>query len=531
MKAINYSFPLLSEPEPKPSADQENSLSFQLLSAAFESLPDGLFLFDAERHLRFINRAGQRLQSPGGGWPVGRRCCEMFWNSNEDGRGCLVDRAVEEGRLVEVEMQSGPDSETNIILLVLPVQEENSRQKRSAIVIARDVSPLRRAQEAIFEQKAFRASLADRAPDEIYAIDTEGRISWMNARAETANMSPSGVLNRHFTEFVVPESRALVQELMINTLAGEDTNAEFRLERANRVIQDVEAYTSPLWKNGAVTGILVFLRDLTERKLIQQRIAHSEKLRAVGELAAGVTHNINNSLTIIQGNTQLLQRRTEDPNIRKGLNSIYQASLEAGQTLRRILDFARRENTEDFAPIDIAELVTSSVEISRPKWQRKEGNAINVVVETQDAPYTLGLLAEIREVVLNFIFNAVDAMPQGGTIEIGCRAEVDSACFWVADTGSGMTRETVARIFEPFYTTKGEKGTGLGLSASYGIIERHGGQIIVVSEPGEGTRFEVRLPLYDEAAMLSIHHSEAPARKRPTARVLFVADEGPQTIK
>lgn len=530
MRAINYSFPLLGEQESHISADTGTGLSFQLLSAAFESLPDGVFLFDAGRQLCFINRAGQRLQNPSGGWPVGQHCCEMFWGSEDKGR-CLVDRAIEEGRLLEVEMQSGAGADTNVVLLVLPVQEDGIGKKRSAVVIARDVSALRRAQAATFEQKAFRASLADRAPDEIYTLDSQGYITWMNARAEVANLSlPAGVLNRHFTDFVVPETRLVVQKLLQRTLAGEDANAEFKLERANRVIQDVEAHSSPLWKNGVVNGFLLFLRDLTERKLIQQRIAQSEKLRAVGELAAGVTHNINNSLTIIQGSTQLLQRRTDDKDVLRGLQSIYQASLEAGQTLRRILDFARRDNTEDFTPIDIAELILSSVEIARPKWQRKAGGPINVTVENQDAPYVLGLLAEIREVVLNFIFNAVDAMPAGGTIEIGCRTEVDGACLWVADTGCGMTQATVARIFEPFYTTKGESGTGLGLSASYGIIERHRGHIIVVSEPGEGTRFEVRLPLYDDST-LSIHNSGAPENSQKVARVLFIADEGTQTIK
>ncbi|HEX8923071.1 MAG TPA: ATP-binding protein, partial [Pyrinomonadaceae bacterium] len=101
------------------------------------------------------------------------------------------------------------------------------------------------------------------------------------------------------------------------------------------------------------------------------------------------------------------------------------------------------------------------------------------------------------EVVMNLLFNAVDAMPDGGEIEIGTRSELDSACFWVADTGRGMTPETVERIFEPFYTTKGEAGTGLGLSASHGIITRHQGQIMVVSEPGFGTRFEIRLPIHE----------------------------------
>jgi PAS domain S-box-containing protein len=529
MRASNYSFPPRSEPNSFAAAEPDGGLSVQLLSAAFESLPDGLFLFDAERRLRFINRAGQRLQNPAGGWPVGRPCCEMFWGSDSI-RGCLVDRAVKENRLVEVEMHSGASRENNIVLLVLPVEESGLGKQRSAIVIARDISALRRAQEAIFEQKAFRASLADRAPDEIYALDLEGRITWMNARAEAANLSlAANVINRHFSDFVMPEARELVRQMQRRTLAGEDTNAEFKLERANRAAQDVEAYTSPLWKDGAVTGLLVFVRDVTERKQIQQRIAQSEKLRAVGELAAGVTHNINNSLTVIQGSTQLLQRHTQDPELLKGLKSIHQASLEAGQTLRRILDFARRENTEDFVPIDLAELISSSVDIARPKWQRKDGGPIQVFVETQGAPHVLGLLAEIREVVLNFIFNAVDAMPNGGTIETGCRAEADSACFWVADTGCGMTRETVARIFEPFYTTKGKKGTGLGLSASYGIIERHGGQIIVVSEPGEGTRFEVRLPLYDEAT--GLHLSERIEAEKKKARVLFVGDDGAQEIK
>ena len=101
----------------------------------------------------------------------------------------------------------------------------------------------------------------------------------------------------------------------------------------------------------------------------------------------------------------------------------------------------------------------------------------------------MGEQAELREVVLNLIFNAVDAMPEGGVMEIGARAEIESGCFWVADTGCGMPAETASRIFEPFFTTKGKLGSGLGLSASHGIITRHKGEIVVVSEPGEGTRF------------------------------------------
>ena len=276
----------------------------------------------------------------------------------------------------------------------------------------------------------------------------------------------------------------------------------------------VEAHTSPLWKEGNVTGALVFLRDVTERKRSQELMAQSDKLRAVGELAAGVAHNLNNSLTVIQGRAQLLLMRGLDDPSTKSLKVITNAVEEGAKTLRRILEFARRDSVQEFAPVELSELIVSSIEVARPKWQSKlaHGGEIKVQVNNRGQIYVLAEVAELREVVLNLIFNAVDAMPNGGTMEIGTRAELDSGCFWVADSGCGMAPETVSRIFEPFYTTKGSKGTGLGLSASHGIITRHKGEIMVVSEPGEGTRFEIRLPLCDNTARFIKKTQETTAR-------------------
>jgi signal transduction histidine kinase len=268
--------------------------------------------------------------------------------------------------------------------------------------------------------------------------------------------------------------------------------------RADSEIRWVDAHTSPLWRDGSVTGALVFVRDITDRINEQEKIAQSNKLRAVGELAAGVAHNLNNSLTVIQARAQLLQMRSKDEATIKSLEIITQAVADGSRTLRRILDFARKDAKGQFARLDLAELITSSVEIAKPKWhgegaKRPKGIAVNVV--NQGKVSVMAEAAELREVILNLLFNAVDAMPEGGVIETGSRAELDSACFWVADNGMGMSQETQARLFEPFYSTKGTRGTGLGLSASHGIIRRHLGEILVASEPGEGTRFEVRLPL------------------------------------
>jgi CheY-like chemotaxis protein len=175
----------------------------------------------------------------------------------------------------------------------------------------------------------------------------------------------------------------------------------------------------------------------------------------------------------------------------------------------------------------LSELIVSSVEIARPKWQvssAERTGTVEVRIEAAAPVFTLGDAAELREVALNLIFNAVDAMPQGGTIAAGTRVEGRTARFWIADTGAGIPSEVMARIFEPFYTTKGERGTGLGLSASHGIIENHGGDINVISEPGKGTRFEIILPLHEAASPVDKVHT-VQAGNTKTARVLVVEDE------
>lgn len=474
--------------------------SAEVLNAIFAGLPDACYLFDTERHLSRINGPAAELEKAEAETLLGRRCCEMFWRV-EGASWCVVERALAEGGKVEVEIAARENSERAMLITVLPIRDAENTLTGSVLVVARDISELRRAEAEAFEQKAFLASLADVMPDEIYSLDLQGQIIWMNERADAANgQMPTALYGRHFNDLVAKESKEATETNIKRALDGEDARGEIQAVREDGEARFVEAHLAPRWKDGAVAGVMVFLRDLTERKRTHERMAQSDKLRAVGELAAGVAHNINNSLTVIQGRAQLLQRRATDEATAKSLDIIINAVSDGTQTLRRILDFARRETTKQFVPVDLTELISSSVEIARPKWQRKAATRrgqIEVKVETRGPVFVIGEKAELREVVLNLLFNAVDAMPEGGEIETGTRAELDSACFWVADTGTGMSPETLARIFEPFYTTKGEGGTGLGLSASHGIITRHNGQIMVVSEPGLGTRFEIRLPLYE----------------------------------
>jgi PAS domain S-box-containing protein len=470
--------------------------SAEMWRCAFQSIPDSSFLFTGDRELVFAKADNPALQ-PWADGRIGKTCCEMFWQTEGPGR-CVVDRALNNGIRAEFELIAGAPTATPFVITVIPLIAGAQSQPSGVLVTARNISDLRRAEADAIAHKSFMSSIADRSPDEIYGLNKEGRITWVNRRAETDN--PLVLQGLRMIDFIAVESRGAVVEGIKRALAGEEFQSEIRAVRADESSRDVEAHTSPLWKNGEVDGVLVFLRDITDRKRTQEMVSQSDKLRAVGELAAGVAHNLNNSLTVIKGRSQLMELCTTDETILKSLRVINDAVEDGSKTLRRILEFARRDSVQEFAPVELDDLITSSVEIARPKWQQKSAEAkIEVRRECNGPVYVRGEIAELREVVLNLIFNAVDAMPAGGVLEVGTRAEIDCGCFWVADSGCGMPPETVARIFEPFFTTKGERGTGLGLSASHGIISRHGGEIIAVSEPGEGTRFEVRLPITDLA--------------------------------
>jgi len=442
----------------------------------------------------------------------------------------MVDRAMTNGAEVEVELDASNKARRPLLVRVVPQNRDQQQDSATGcVVIARDISELRQAEEEGSKNRAFLASLADLAPDEIYTLNTKRQFTWMNQRAEVdSGLTRSVLLGHEFSMIVAAEAKEEANAALNCTLAGEQRQFEVRTICADGRIRCMEAHTSPLWHDGSITGVMVFMSDITEKKLAQTRAARSDKLRALGELAAGVAHNLNNSLTVIQGRAQLLlMRSAADEANKKSLGVITQAVGDCSQTLRRLLDFSRRNVSRNAVPVDLSELVTSSIEIARPKWQAESPQrtgTIDVRVNAPQPVMALGDSSELREVVLNFIFNAVDAMPQGGTIEIATSAEGSSARFWVADNGAGMTQEVIARIFEPFYSTKGERGTGLGLSASHGIIENHGGEINVISEPGKGTRFEVVLPLHDSSLPVAPTVPAAPVEAK-SARILVVEDE------
>lgn len=269
-----------------------------------------------------------------------------------------------------------------------------------------------------------------------------------------------------------------------------------------------------------------------ELKHLQQQVIEEERMRAFSIVAGGVAHDFNNSLMIIRGFSELYSHydaaECSQEDLRKGFELINLASHDAGDVVRRLREFYRpfSETNDERQLLNLNRIVEESLQLAEPKWNTQcQARGIYLAVETelQEIPDVAAAAVEIREVLLNLIFNAVDAMPQGGTIVIRTRQAGDSVVVEVEDNGTGMTEETRKRCLEPFYSTKRSRGTGLGLAIAYGIIKRHNGHIGIETTLNKGTRFSVTLPV--TTAEICTPDCGFPLPMQKHLRVLVVDDD------
>jgi CheY-like chemotaxis protein/anti-sigma regulatory factor (Ser/Thr protein kinase) len=271
---------------------------------------------------------------------------------------------------------------------------------------------------------------------------------------------------------------------------------------------------------------------------METKLLQAEKLRGLGEMAGGVAHDFNNVLAAILGRAQLLklhlcefpgaERRKSYAELKQGLEVIERAAADGAETVRRVQEFARiRPDDKDMTAVNINEALEHAIEFTRVRWKDEaELKGIHYAIEKQllSVPAILGSAAEMREVLTNLINNALDAMPDGGAINIKTFVDKNQVCMLVSDSGSGMPRHISERIFDPFFTTKGPQSTGLGMSVSYGIVTRHQGTISVDSEEGKGTTFTLRFPVREVKKQELDKAPEAVADAQK-ATILIIEDE------
>jgi CheY-like chemotaxis protein len=236
-------------------------------------------------------------------------------------------------------------------------------------------------------------------------------------------------------------------------------------------------------------------------------------------------------LAVILGRTELVMDDVRDDKVKKGIRIIEQAALDAAKTVKRLQGFARIRVEHPFESLDVNQVVEGVLNMVEPRvieLEQTKGIAIKVDQELGKVGQVSGDAAELREALLNILFNAMDAMPTGGKLTVKSLQEEDWVQISIKDTGMGIPDKIKSRVFEPFFTTKASKGSGLGLSVTYGIIARHGGMLKFDSAVGQGTTFYIRLPLTVEAVKKEIKKGKAAAAKH--ANILVVDDE-PEVLK
>jgi len=384
---------------------------------------------------------------------------------------------------------------------------------------------------ALEESTVQYKSLVESSPDSILIVQ-DGGVRFVNrAFSETFGISESEVVQQDFrlSRIFDPSSAALASGRIAAWERGETPSpAEVLGQDAQGRIRHLELRGSRIEYQGRPAAECLLV-DMTESKRLRERLSETEKLRALGELASGVAHDFNNLLGAILGRAQLLRRRGMATDVDHDIAVIEKAAQDGRETVRRIQEFSRTRRDKKFENVDLGELLSDALEITKTRW--KDDALLRKVdikprLAAAAVPPILGNASELREVFTNLILNAVDAMPQGGRLELSCRQDGDRVIATVTDTGVGMTEGIRQNIFDPFFSTKGARGMGLGMSVVYGIVTRHGGKIDVETALGKGTTFVLDFPVSHEltVAVAGGDGAALPQLLRP-GRILVVDDE------
>jgi PAS domain S-box-containing protein len=379
----------------------------------------------------------------------------------------------------------------------------------------------------IADTKRSLEQLIASAGDAIISVDGQDRIDGWNPAAERIfGLAAAQATGRPITN-LLPETEYTTAK---NRLARGASLETFEANAAgSRETPLALAVTLSGLRNrqGGLDGLIAIVRDITAQREVEAQLHQSEKLTALGQLAGGIAHDFNNLLQAILGYAQLMKQNPANLElVERSLSVVESAAMDGSETVRRIQTFARLRPEERFMPLNVNQVVEDALAITRPRWEEKvahDRRPLRQKLDLRARRVIQGRSAALAEVMTNLILNAMDAMPDGGTLSIGTRDTPDGVLITVADTGVGMPEPVRRRIFEPFFSTKGEKGSGLGLSMAYSIVHRHGGDIRVESEPGRGTTFSLSLP--ETQAVVDVEAAPIHNGGRRAARVLLVDDD------
>jgi PAS domain S-box-containing protein len=347
--------------------------------------------------------------------------------------------------------------------------------------------------------KEFNESIIESINVGLLAVDLDGRVTRLNSALEhILDLRRDAAIGKHVEElFSADFADTLWQVLGTDGWRLKEIRNIYKLHTAtlgNRSLV-LNIALAPLQDAHDQTGALVVLEDVTARNSLEEQLQQREKLSSIGLLAAGVAHEVNTPLTGVSSYTQMLLGMLSENDPKHALLQKVRTQAErATNIVNNLLNFSRTGSATEFGQLDMKRVLDDTLQLLEPQLRRSQ---IEIVRRYDpDAPAVYGNAGKLQQVFTNLILNARDAIPEGGRITLATSGSEDgSITVEVSDTGIGIAPENVAKIYDPFYTTKGVgRGTGLGLAVSYGIVQEHTGRISVESIPGRGTTFRITLP-------------------------------------
>jgi two-component system NtrC family sensor kinase len=355
--------------------------------------------------------------------------------------------------------------------------------------------------------KEFNESIIESINVGLLAVDLDGCVTRLNSALEhMLDLRRDAAVGRRVEDLFSEDfADTLKQVLGKNGWRLQEIRNIYKLHTATRTNRALvlNIALAPLQDVQGQTGALVVIEDVTTRISLEEQLQQREKLSSIGLLAAGVAHEVNTPLTGVSSYTQMLLGMLNENDPKRSLLQKVRIQAErASDIVNNLLNFSRTGSAEQFGEVNVARVLDDTLQLLEPQLRRSQIEIARAY--DQDAPEIYGNAGKLQQVFTNLLLNARDAIPDGGRIKVSTSTADDgSVVAEIADTGIGIAPENVAKIYDPFYTTKGVgQGTGLGLAVTYGIVQEHAGRISVDSTPGHGTTFRITLPAARSRARL-----------------------------
>ncbi len=397
-----------------------------------------------------------------------------------------------------------------------------------------DITQRREMEKRLHAEREFARRLVDSFPDLIVVLDDQRRYTYVSPRIKEAlGYQPEELLGHTLVERTHPEDSPALLELYSDLIAGKRTHGivEYRTRHKQGDWRLFRASASPLYDEQArIVGVVGSARDVTELRQLEQQLLQSEKLAAMGQMIAGVAHELNNPLTAVLGVSELLRERATDDSMRRQLDLAHRQARRAAHIVQNLLAFSRPP-TLGKVRLNLADALQRALQLH--EHSLRVNKIVVDFLADADLPAVVGDPNQLVQVFLNLITNAEQAIREvrgTGTLQIRLWRAGDSLLATFQDDGPGVPREALPRVFDPFFTTKRPgRGTGLGLSICLAIVREHGGNIEVQSTHGNGARVSVSLPIAAEAQVLPappvLSTPQAGAISLQGLSVLLVDDE------